>query len=109
MEYLSAIFTVALIHLLAVMSPGPDFIMLTRNTITYSRKAGIYTALGLGCGILVHVIYSLVGIGLIISQSIVLFSGIKFIGAAYLIYLGYKSLTSKSPKWWDISCYCLSW
>ena len=98
MEYLSAIFTVALIHLLAVMSPGPDFIMLTRNTITYSRKAGIYTALGLGCGILVHVIYSLVGIGLIISQSIVLFSVIKFIGAAYLIYLGYKSLTSKSSR-----------
>jgi len=98
MEYLSIILTVAVIHLLAAISPGPDFVMLTRNSLIYSRKTGIYTAVGLGFGILVHVIYSLIGIGLVISQSIVLFNIIKFIGAAYLIYLGYKSLTSKSSS-----------
>ncbi len=98
MQYLPIFLTVALAHLLAVISPGPDFIMITRNSLIYSRRTGIYSAIGLGLGILVHVTYSLVGIGLIISQSIVLFNIIKFIGAGYLIYIGYKSLTSKSSK-----------
>lgn len=96
MEYLPAILTVALVHLLAVISPGPDFIMVTRNSLIYSRKTGIYTAIGLGLGILVHVTYSLIGIGLLIAKSILLFNTIKFLGAAYLIWIGYKSLTSKS-------------
>lgn len=98
MEYLTIILTVALVHLLAVISPGPDFIMITRNSLIYSRKTGIYSAIGLGFGILVHVTYSLVGIGLLISQSIILFNFIKYLGAAYLIYIGYKSLTSKSSN-----------
>lgn len=98
MEYLTVILTVALVHLLAVISPGPDFIMITRNSLIYSRKTGIYSAVGLGFGILVHVTYSLVGIGLLISQSIILFNFIKYLGAAYLIYIGYKSLTSKSSN-----------
>jgi RhtB (resistance to homoserine/threonine) family protein len=95
MEYLSLIFTVALIHLLAVMSPGPDFIMTIRNSLKYSRESGIYSAIGLGLGILVHITYSLIGIAVIISQSIVIFSIIKYLGAAYLIYIGIKSLRSK--------------
>ena len=95
MEYVPIIATVALIHILGAMSPGPDFVLITRNSLMYSRKTGIYSAVGLGLGILVHVAYSLIGIGVIISQSIVLFHVIKFLGAAYLIYLGYKSLTSK--------------
>lgn len=61
----------------------------------YSRKVGLYSAIGLGLGILVHVTYSLVGIGLIISQSILLFSVLKFIGAGYLIYIGFKCLGAK--------------
>jgi RhtB (resistance to homoserine/threonine) family protein len=96
MEYLPSILTVAVIHLLGVMSPGTDFMMLTRNTIAYSRRTGIYTALGLGLGIIIHVIYSLIGIGFIISQSILLFTVIKLLGAAYLIYLGCKSITGKA-------------
>lgn len=96
MPYLSEFLTVATVHLLAVMSPGPDFVMITRNTLVYSGKTGMYSAVGLGLGIGVHVIYSLLGIGLLISQSIVLFNIIKFIGAGYLLYIGYKSLTAKA-------------
>ena len=98
MEYLPQFLTVASIHLLAVISPGPDFIMITRNTLVYSRKTGIYSAVGLGLGIGVHVAYSLLGIGLIISKSIFLFTVIKFIGAGYLFYIGYKSITSKKSQ-----------
>lgn len=86
---------VAGIHLLAVMSPGPDFAMVLRNSVLYSRRVGVLAALGLACGIMLHITYSLLGVGLIISQSIVLFNSIKLLGAAYLIYVGFKSLISK--------------
>ncbi len=98
MEYLPIILTVALIHFLAVISPGPDFIMVLRNSLIYSRKTGMYSSIGLGLGIMVHIIYSLIGIGLLISQSVILFNTIKFLGAGYLVYIGIKSLLSKSSK-----------
>ncbi len=98
MEYLPVIFTVALVHFLAVISPGPDFIMIVRNSLIYSRKTGFFSALGLGLGILLHITYSLIGIGLLIAKSVVLFNFIKYLGAAYLIYIGVKSLLSKSSK-----------
>lgn len=56
------------------------------------KKSGIYTALGFGVGDLIHVTYSLLGIGFIISKSIVLFSILKWAGAAYLIYIGIKAI-----------------
>ena len=90
------------VFIFAVMSPGPDFLLITRNSLVYSRKTGIYSSLGLACGILVHVTYSLVGIGIIISQSIILFTIIKYIGACYLIYLGIQSLRLK-PKSTDLN------
>lgn len=86
---------IAGIHLLAVISPGPDFAMVLRNSILYSRRVGILAAVGLACGIMLHITYSLLGVGLIISQSIVLFNLLKLLGAAYLIYVGFKSLLSK--------------
>lgn len=92
---LTQLLTVAAVHLLAVMSPGPDFAIVTRNSLIYSRKIAIYTSLGIALGISVHVAYSLLGIGFIISKSILLFNVIKFAGAGYLIYIGYKSLKAK--------------
>lgn len=97
---MSAFLAIASIHLLAVMSPGPDFALILRNSLCLSRRSGMYTAAGLGLGILVHCAYSLLGIGLVISQSIILFNTIKWIGAGYLMYIGWKALTHKaaSPK-----------
>jgi RhtB (resistance to homoserine/threonine) family protein len=92
MNYFSEFLTVAIVHLLVAMSPGPDFILITRNSLFYSRRSGIFSAAGLALGILVHVMYSLVGIGLIISSSILLFSIFKFAAAGYLIYIGWRSL-----------------
>lgn len=98
MPYLTEFITVAAIHLLAAMSPGPDFALISRNSLIYSRKTAIFTSLGLALGIAVHIAYSLLGIGLIISQSILLFSIIKYLGAGYLIYIGYKSFKSRPKK-----------
>ncbi len=93
---------VAGIHLLAVMSPGPDFAMVLRNSLVHSRRTGIWAAVGLALGILVHVTYSLLGIAILIAKSILLFNTIKLIGAAYLIYIGVKSLLSKPQAETDI-------
>ena len=70
MEYLALIGTVTLIHLLAVISPGPDFIVAVKNSLSYSRKTGIWTAVGFALGISVHILYCVAGLALIISQSI---------------------------------------
>lgn len=96
MSTLAIIGTVALVHLLGVLSPGPDFLVVAKNSLTHSRKAGVYTALGVAAGIGVHILYSVLGLAWIISKSIFLFNLIKYLGAAYLIYLGFKALFSKS-------------
>jgi len=82
------LFTVATITILAVISPGADFAMVTRNSMMLSRRAGVLTAVGISLGVLVHVAYSLLGVGLIISRSEILFGLIKYLGAAYLVWLG---------------------
>jgi RhtB (resistance to homoserine/threonine) family protein len=101
--YLTQFLTIAVIHLLAVASPGPDFIVVTKNSLSYSRRVGVYTALGVALGIGVHITYCLLGIALIISQSIIVFGIFKYIGAAYLIWIGYKGLRTKVKPEVDIN------
>ena len=83
------------IFFLALMSPGPDFVVAVRNSIVHSRRIGIFTALGFALGVLIHIAYAVIGIAAIISQSILLFNIIKYAGAAYIIYLGFQALRSK--------------
>jgi RhtB (resistance to homoserine/threonine) family protein len=98
MNFFAEFITVVIAHLLAVMSPGPDFLLVARNSLFYSRRSGIYSAVGVGLGILVHVFYSLVGIGFVISRSIVVFNIFKVAAAGYLIYIGYASLRAKDAS-----------
>ncbi|EFW81791.1 LysE family translocator [Pseudomonas savastanoi] len=93
--YWAEFLTVALIHLLAVASPGPDFAVVVRESVTHGRKAGTWSALGVGSAIFLHVGYSLLGIGIIVSQSIVLFNALKWAAAAYLLYIGIKALRAR--------------
>ncbi len=87
--------SVATITILAVVSPGADFAMVSRNSMILSRRAGVLTAFGIALGVWVHVAYSMAGIGLLIARSILLFNAIKFAGAAYLVYLGITMLRAK--------------
>jgi len=98
MSNLILLATIAGIHALALISPGPDFIMAVRNSLRYSRKTGIYTAVGFGMGIMVHITYCMAGLALVISKSILLFNVMKYLGAAYLMYIGIKSILAKSGK-----------
>lgn len=93
--YWAEFLTVALIHLLAVASPGPDFAVVVRESVAHGRHAGTWTALGVGSAIFLHVGYSLLGIGLIVSQSIMLFNALKWLAAAYLLYIGFKALRAR--------------
>lgn len=96
MSYLPELMSVAVIAIFMAISPGADFVMITRNSIFYGRKAGLFAALGISLAIWVHVAYSIAGLAVIISQSVILFSIIKYLGAAYLIYIGWKTLRAKS-------------
>ncbi len=81
----------------AMMSPGPDFLIVMRNALGYSTRAGIFTGLGITMGLTFHMGYCLAGLGLVIAQSVFLFNILKWIGAGYLIYVGIDSLRSKGP------------
>ncbi len=97
MNNFTLIGTVALLNLLAAISPGPDFVMSVKNSLNYSRKTGIFTGIGIGLGIGIHITYCAAGIGFIISKSLTVFTIIKFIGAGYLIYMGVSAIfTNKS-------------
>ncbi|MFB4403125.1 LysE family translocator [Pseudomonas inefficax] len=91
---MTEIIAVALFTLLAVISPGADFAMVTRSSYAQGRKAGLAAAVGIALGVQVHVLYTVLGIAVIISQSPTLFLGMKVLGAGYLVYLGYQSLTN---------------
>ncbi|ENU1227164.1 LysE family translocator [Providencia rettgeri] len=92
---MNEIIAVATITILAVISPGPDFAMVTRNSYTYGIKIGLLCALGIAIGVQVHVFYTVFGITLVILSSPTLFLIVKLIGVFYLVYIGFKSLTNK--------------
>ncbi len=77
-----------ILGLLIVVSPGADFVLVLKNSLNNGRKIGVLTGLGIGIGVCIHVTYSTLGIGHLLSQNAIMFSVIKYAGAAYLIYLG---------------------
>lgn len=86
---------IAVLHAAAMISPGPDFVMVTHHSLKYGRKSGIMCSAGIAIGILVHVTYCMLGLAVIIAQSAVVFSIFKFIAALYLIFLGCKAFLSR--------------
>jgi RhtB (resistance to homoserine/threonine) family protein len=86
---------VAATHLIAVASPGPDFAIVLRQSVVFGRRTAILTSIGIGTAILLHVGYSLLGLGLLIQRSAWWFAAVKYAGAAYLAWLGVQSLRAK--------------
>ncbi|MEY0233530.1 LysE family translocator [Providencia manganoxydans] len=91
---MNELIAVATITFLAVISPGPDFAMVTRNSYAYGTKVGLFAALGIAVGVQVHVFYTLFGVTLIIMGSPTLFTIVKLLGVGYLVYIGFKSFTN---------------
>lgn len=88
--------TFLLTGILLNLTPGNDTVFILSKSIAQGRKAGVVSALGIGTGSIVHTIFAAFGLSLIIAKSILLFNIIKYAGAAYLLYIGYKMLTEKS-------------
>jgi len=101
--YLNQFLLLAAAHLLAVISPGPDFAVVIKQSISSGKRHAIYTSVGIGSAILIHVLYSALGIGLIISQSVALFSALKYLCAGYLIYLGISAFRAPPPAKLDLA------
>ena len=85
---------VALAHLLAVASPGPDFAIVLRQSLHHGRRTATWTSLGVGAAITLHVVYSLLGLGLLLQRSPLVFAVVKYSGAAYLAWIGVQALRS---------------
>jgi RhtB (resistance to homoserine/threonine) family protein len=86
---------VAVAHLLAVASPGPDFAIVLKQSLARGRRIALWTSFGIGTGILLHVAYSLLGLGLLLRSSELWFNTVKYAGAAYIAWLGILSLRAK--------------
>ncbi len=77
------------------ISPGPDLIYIVSRTIAQGRKIGLASSLGVCTGALVHIFAAALGLSAILATSAMAFSVVKYIGAAYLFYLGIQTLRSK--------------
>ncbi|ARN85260.1 LysE family transporter [Candidatus Nucleicultrix amoebiphila] len=93
-QYSFELLSLSILQSIALISPGPDFAIVVRNSLVFNRRVGMITTLGITFGVMVHVLYCLLGLGLIISKSFWLFTTFKILGGAYLIYIGTQAIRS---------------
>lgn len=85
------------------LSPGPDFAFIFGQTLRGGKRAGFAAMFGIWTGAMVHVGLAAVGLSAILATSAVAFSIVKYIGAAYLVWLGLSALRAKQPSFLDPS------
>ncbi|TWI52554.1 threonine/homoserine/homoserine lactone efflux protein [Pseudomonas duriflava] len=95
-SYMTEFLSLAIIHFLAVIAPGPDFAVTVRQSVRFGRLVGLFTALGIGAGISIHVLYTLLGIGALMHAWPWLLGIAKLAGGAYILYLGISLIKSKA-------------
>lgn len=95
MELVQGLLLITSIHLLAAASPGPDFVLVSQQTLSQGEKAGLMCSLGIALGLSVHILYSAFGLAAIIVNSVGALWAIKIFGGCYLIYLGVKGIKAK--------------
>lgn len=78
-----------------IITPGPDMLYVVTNGMSQGRKAGILSAIGVSLGIIVHTFAAAFGLSVLLKTSVVAFLVIKYVGAAYLIYLGIQAFFDK--------------
>lgn len=85
-----------LMALMMSMLPGADTVLIMKNTISHGAKAGRSTILGMATGLTFWTLIAVLGLAVVIAQSLLLFSAIKYLGAAYLLYLGIRVFFTKN-------------
>lgn len=89
-------------HAMAVASPGPDFALVLRQSLAHGRRTAVWSSIGIGCGISVHIVYCLLGLGLVLMGSPAALTTVKYLGAAYLAYVGVQALRTQ-PRTGDLN------
>ncbi|AZU61610.1 LysE family translocator [Neobacillus mesonae] len=84
--------------ILLIILPGPDTAIATKNTLTVGKTGGLKTLFGTCCALLIHTTAAVIGLSALIVKSAMLFSILKYVGAVYLGYLGFKTLWSLRKK-----------
>ena len=98
MEFWHGFLLITSVHLLAAASPGPDFVLVSQQTLAKGRRTGLICSLGITLGLAVHIIYSVLGLATVIAHSQPLLTAIKWLGGSYLIYLGWQGIQAKAKK-----------
>lgn len=97
-QYLNEFIFLASAISLALLSPGPDFMITLKQSINHERKYAILSSLGISVGIIFHLAYTILGFSFIIKVFPNFLDIVRYIGAIYLIYIGYKSFKSTHIK-----------
>lgn len=95
MDLLQGLLIITSIHILAAASPGPDFVLVSQQTLSNGKKAGLMCSVGIALGLSIHIAYSAFGLAAVIANSSSALWAIKILGGGYLFYLGIKGLRSK--------------
>ena len=93
-NYLLQFLIIASAHALAVLSPGPDLLLVFQHSLVYKRPKVYFSCIGIGCGIIIHTILALSGLGLLLNRYPIINQVFVLAGAAFLLYLAYGAYSS---------------
>ena len=82
--------------LLCIVAPGPDMLMALARGLGQGWRGGLFSALGSGCGITCHTLLVALGLTAVLQTSVLAFTAVKLLGAAYLVYLGVRAIRERS-------------
>lgn len=98
MDLAQGLIIITSVHLLAAASPGPDFVLVSQQTLSNGKRAGLLCSIGIALGLSVHILYSAFGLAAVIASSSSALWVIKLLGGSYLIYLGISGLRSRARR-----------
>ena len=96
MDLAQGLIIITSVHPLAAASPGPDFVLVSQQTLSNGKRAGLLCSIGIALGLSVHILYSAFGLAAVIANSSSALWLIKLLGGSYLIYLGINGLRAKA-------------
>jgi RhtB (resistance to homoserine/threonine) family protein len=92
---LSEFLAIAVMHAFAVVSPGPDFAIVLRQSLRHGRATALWTSVGIGCGLSVHILISMLGLGLYLQHHATALRLVQYAGAGYLAWIGWQGLRAR--------------
>ena len=98
MDLTQGLLLITSVHLLAAASPGPDFVLVSQQTLCNGKRAGLLCSMGIALGLSVHILYSAFGLAALIANSASALWIIRLLGGSYLIYLGISGLRAKATE-----------